>query len=92
MLAIACMMSVMMRKYEYCLDTCSLYVSGDTYIRRKNFRWMEMGIVVKIHVPIQSIEPHVEKCAFTDIRLCYRHLYSTTDTQYCAHEVFTVAI
>jgi hypothetical protein len=48
------MISVMMRKYEYCLDTCSLYVSGDTYIREKKFRWMEMGIVVKIHVPIQG--------------------------------------
>jgi hypothetical protein len=34
-LASACMISVMMRKYEYCLDTCSLYVSGDTYIRDK---------------------------------------------------------
>jgi hypothetical protein len=52
MLAIACMISMMMRKYEYCLDTCSLYVSGDTYKREKKFRWMEMGIVVKIHVPI----------------------------------------
>jgi hypothetical protein len=31
-----------------------LYVSGDTYKReKKKFRWMEMGIVVKIHVPIQ---------------------------------------
>jgi hypothetical protein len=39
MLAIACMISVMMREYEYCLDTCSLYVSGDTYIRRKI--WMD---------------------------------------------------
>ncbi len=28
-----------MREYEYCLDTCSLYVSGDTYIRRKI--WMD---------------------------------------------------
>jgi hypothetical protein len=55
MLAIACMRNVMMRKYEYCLDTCSLYVSGDTYIREKKFRWMEMGIVVKIHVPIHSL-------------------------------------
>ena len=54
MLAIACMISMMMRKYEYCLDTCSLYVSGDTYIRKK-FGWMEMGIVVKIHVPIQEV-------------------------------------
>jgi hypothetical protein len=43
-----------MRKYEYCLDTCPLYVSGDTYIRGETFGWMEMGIVVKIHVPIHS--------------------------------------
>ena len=40
MLAIACMSSMMMREYEYCLDTCSLYVSGDTYIRRKKI-WMD---------------------------------------------------
>ncbi len=40
MLAIACMISMMMRKYKYCLDTCSLYVSGDTYIRRKKI-WMD---------------------------------------------------
>jgi hypothetical protein len=57
MLAIACIRSVMMREYEYCLDTCSLYVSSDTYIRRKKFGWMEMGIVVKIHVPIQDNTP-----------------------------------
>ncbi len=56
MLAIACMISMMMSKYEYCLDTCSLYVSGDTYKReKKKFRWMEMGIVVKIHVPIHFV-------------------------------------
>ncbi len=30
----------MMRKYECCLDTCSLYVSGDTYIRREKI-WMD---------------------------------------------------
>jgi len=29
-----------MREYEYCLDTCSLYVSGDTYIREKKI-WMD---------------------------------------------------
>jgi hypothetical protein len=46
-----------MREYEYCLDTCSLYVSVDTYKRRKKkFGWMEVGIVVKIHVPIHNIE------------------------------------
>jgi hypothetical protein len=40
MLAIACIRSMMMREYEYFLDTCSLYVSGDTYIRRKK-NWMD---------------------------------------------------
>jgi hypothetical protein len=46
----------MMREYEYCLDTCSLYVSVDTYKRKENFGWMEMGIVVKIQVPIHCTE------------------------------------
>jgi hypothetical protein len=46
--------STMMCKYEYCLDTCSLYVSVDTYIRRKKIWCMETGIVVKIHVPIRD--------------------------------------
>jgi hypothetical protein len=40
-LAIACIRSMMMREYEYCLDTCSLYVSGDTYIRGKKNIWMD---------------------------------------------------
>jgi hypothetical protein len=47
---------MMIREYEYCLDTCSLYVSVDTYKRRKKkFGWVEMGIVVKIHVPIHVL-------------------------------------
>ncbi len=31
---------MMMREYEYCLDTCSLYVSSERYIRRKKI-WMD---------------------------------------------------
>jgi hypothetical protein len=53
MLAIACMKKYDDERVKYCLDTSSLYVSIDTYKRGKNFGWMEMGIVVKIHVPIQ---------------------------------------
>ncbi len=53
--------SMMMKEYEYCLDTCSLYVSGDTYIREKKFGWMEMGIVVQIHVPIQGVKKYSNK-------------------------------
>ncbi len=56
---------MMMRKYEYCLIHVHCVYQLIHTKEEKKFGWMEMGIVVKIHVPIQVKVKNTDMCKDT---------------------------